>query len=92
MGPLERGQFEDLLPNGNGYAALIQFAKFLAGVGLDFEVQLILKKDQVPACVLDARGIVGGRLGWSSWLRRQRPGKREPTAFERDADDVVLAP
>src|SRR5205085_1329672 len=92
IGPLDYGRFEDLLPDGSGYAALTHLAKFFAGVGLDFEIQLVLKKDHVPACVLGPRGSGSGRLGWSSWLREQQRGKREPLAFQRDAEDVVLAP
>ncbi len=90
IGPLSRQQFEDLLPSGRGYSAMTKLIRFCAGISLDVQIQLVLKKAEVPACVLRTDGR-GGRLGWSSWLRAQEPSTREPVAFNRDADDVVLA-
>jgi type VI secretion system protein ImpH len=89
IGPLSWQQFEDLLPSGRGYSAMTKLIKFCAGISLDVQIQLVLKKAEVPACVLRTDG--GGRLGWSSWLRAQDASTRRPVAFDRDADDVVLA-
>ncbi|HEX5431159.1 MAG TPA: type VI secretion system baseplate subunit TssG, partial [Bryobacteraceae bacterium] len=46
-------------------------AKFVSRGELDFEVQLILKKDEVPACELGAAGKAGPMLGWTSWAKTQ---------------------
>ena len=90
IGPLSRQQFEDLLPSGRGYTAMTKLIKFCAGISLDVQIQLVLKKEEVPACALRTGGG-GARLGWSSWLRAQAATTRQPVAFDRDADDVVLA-
>ena len=41
--------------------------RFYAGPELDFDVELVLKKDEVPGSTLGGDG--GPRLGWTSWLK-----------------------
>jgi len=48
----------------------------------DFEVKLILEREQVPACTLGAEGTSGPQLGWVSWVKS--------VPFGRDPDDTVL--
>jgi type VI secretion system protein ImpH len=59
----------------------MKLARLFAGLGLDFDVQLMLRADQVPACRLQSAG--GARLGWSAWLQTH--------ARSHDAADTVLA-
>jgi len=56
----------------------------MAGLDLDFDVQLTLRADEVPGCVLGADPNARPMLGWTSWLKT-RP-------FERDDSQVVLTP
>jgi type VI secretion system protein ImpH len=67
IGPLGLNQYVDFLPSGSAYEPLQSLAKFAGRGELDFEVRLILKKDDVPPCEL------GGaqRLGWTSWAKTQ---------------------
>jgi len=78
IGPLTLEKYLDFLPSGTAHAPLQSLAKFAGRGELDFEVRLILKKDEVPACDL------GGapRLGWTSWA------KTEPKPV--DAGDTIL--
>jgi type VI secretion system protein ImpH len=48
----------------------------------DFDVQLVLKADEVPACRLEAGPGIGPRLGWNTWACSRPP--------EHDADDAVF--
>lgn len=48
----------------------------------DFEVKLILEREQVPACTLGAEGASGPQLGWVSWVKS--------VPFGRNPDDTVL--
>jgi len=82
LGPLGLESFERFLPGGFHHAPLTQMSRLFAGLELDFDVQLVLKAREVPACRLRSSGP-GARLGWSSWL------KTKP--FARDAADTVLA-
>jgi type VI secretion system protein ImpH len=67
LGPMRLEQYLDFLPSGTAYAPLQSLAKFAGRGELDFEVRLILKQEEVPACEL------GGapRLGWTSWAKTQ---------------------
>ena len=51
--------------------------------GIEFEVQPVLKADEVPECSLSDEALHAPRLGWMSWLRT------EP--FEADAPDAVFS-
>ena len=48
LGPLTLDQYLDFLPNGTAYKPLRGLLGFFAGAEFDFEVQLILKRDEVP--------------------------------------------
>jgi type VI secretion system protein ImpH len=78
IGPMPLEKYLDFLPSGTAYDPLQSLAKFAGRGELDFEVRLILKKDDVPSCEL------GGvpRLGWTSWA------KTEPKPV--DAGDTIL--
>jgi type VI secretion system protein ImpH len=79
VGPLPLEQFERFLP---GSAALQQLAAMVRGyVGfeLQWDLQLILKRSEVPGAQLGT----GTRLAWTSWLAS--------SSRVRDADDVVLS-
>jgi type VI secretion system protein ImpH len=40
-----------------------------SGEQLDYEVQLVLKKDEVPACELGNENTSGPQLGWVTWMK-----------------------
>jgi type VI secretion system protein ImpH len=89
LGPLRYPRFRDLLPDrspGPGPKAfflLCQLVRLYAGPEFDFDVQLVLRAEDVPECRLEDGGGVGARLGWNTWVRTQ--------AYPRDADDAVFA-
>jgi len=69
LGPLDLNQYLDFLPEGSGYAPLRAITRFFSGDEIDFEVQLVLKRAQVPACELDEVVAVIPQLGWSTWVK-----------------------
>ena len=83
VGPMLLSQFRRFLPTGSAFHPLIEITRFFVGQELEFEVQLVLKADEVPLCQLGQRGETAPRLGWSTWLLDKRRTK--------DADDVVLS-
>jgi type VI secretion system protein ImpH len=82
LGPMGLQQYLDFLPSGTAHAPLKSLANFIARGDMDFEVQLILKKEEVPECEL---GLVDGplpRLGWTSWAKTQpKPEDAGDTIF-----------
>lgn len=80
LGPLTYEQYLDLLPGTGSLARLVALVRGYTGDELDWDMRLILKKEEVPALRL------GGdqRLGWTSWLAG---GPRE-----KDAEDFTLDP
>jgi type VI secretion system protein ImpH len=81
LGPLTRQQYDQFLPGGDAHQPLRTLTRFFSGDQLDFEVQLVLVRDEVPGCVLGEQ-TPGTPLGWCTWMR-SRP-------FRRDPDDTVL--
>jgi type VI secretion system protein ImpH len=82
LGPLTYKRFLDFLPNAVGYAALGRLGNFYAGPELDFDVQLKVKREEVPPTVLGGLGTAASHLGWNTWLQTQTQPK--------DADDAVF--
>ena len=80
MGPLGRDRFDAFLPVGNAFIALKNYVNWFIAPGQNFDVQLVLRKEEVPGCCLGAEGST--RLGWSTWLRNK--------PFAEDADDTIL--
>jgi type VI secretion system protein ImpH len=83
LGPLTLDRYADFLPDGTSYEPLGAWVRFFSNDEWDFEVQLILEREQVPACTLGAEGTSGPQLGWVSWVKS--------VPFKRDPDDTVLA-
>jgi type VI secretion system protein ImpH len=81
IGPLTREQYDSLLPGGEGNERLRQLTRFYCHDQFDFELQLVLARDEVPGLVLGGDGP-SQPLGWSTWVRTRE--------FTRDADETVL--
>jgi type VI secretion system protein ImpH len=83
LGPLTLSQFTQFLPSGSAFKPLVQLTRFFAGQAHDFDVQLVLRAEQVPWCRLGGAGDYAPRLGWSAWLKTRE--------FDRDAGDAVFS-
>jgi type VI secretion system protein ImpH len=82
LGPLTLQQYLEFLPEGRAHQPLRSLVRFFAGNELDFEVQLILRKEEIPSCELGADGPSAPRLGWLTWAKTEPPAQ--------DADESVL--
>lgn len=82
LGPLTLEQYRQFLPTGSAYPALKALTRFFSDEH-EFEAQLILKQNEVPACDLSLEGDDGLQLGWVTWMK----SKRE---FPRNPGDTVL--
>jgi type VI secretion system protein ImpH len=66
LGPLSYEAFQNLLPGTRSLTQLGQTVRMYAGPELDFDAQLILRREEVPGCQLVPTGL-GARLGWNTW-------------------------
>lgn len=88
VGPLSYDQFLDLLPDRRPtpqrktFFLLSHLVRLYIGPDLNFDVQLILRADEVPATQLKDDGSLGPRLGWNVWLLSGR--------LREDADQAVF--
>jgi type VI secretion system protein ImpH len=80
IGPLDYADYQRFLPGGESMQRLLAWVKNYAGLTLEWDVRLLLKKEQLPALRL------GGatRVGWNTWLAS--------TAPQRDLDQLLINP
>lgn len=81
VGPVSLERFLKLLPSGGAFKELTQMAQLFAGMEYDFDVHLVLKANEVPACQLRSEKQQAC-LGWSAWLKT--------VEFTKDSEDAVL--
>jgi type VI secretion system protein ImpH len=83
LGPLTRAQYESFLPGGEAHKPLESLLRFFVNNALDFEVQLVLRREDVPACTLGEEEVGAPRLGWVTWMK-------SVPKFDRDPADTIL--
>ena len=69
--------------HGDAWEPLRSITSFFGGREIEFEVQLILRRGEVPPCSLFAEEEDAPRLGWFTWIK-------SGAAFARDPGDTVL--
>jgi type VI secretion system protein ImpH len=88
VGGLRYDRFLEFLPDRapvferKAFFLLCHLVRLYVGPELDFDVQLILKAEDVPPCQLQDGAGIGPHLGWNTWLGTGKP--------LRDADDAVF--
>src|SRR5262249_30494666 len=88
LGPLRYAQFTEFLPDPapvaerKAFFLLVHLVRLYVGPELDFDVQLVLKAEDVPGCQLTANGAGHPRLGWNTWITSQR--------VSHDAEEAVF--
>lgn len=83
IGPLTAQRYQEFLPVGSAWPKLKALTRSFCGNDLEFEVQLILRRDDVPALELQPQGQGGLRLGWHTWLK-------STVQFDRNPGDTIL--
>ena len=78
LGPMDFADFQRLLPGSESFGRLLAIVHNYTGHELAWDVNMILKRDEVPRLRLGE----SGRLGWTTWLGNRRATK--------DADDLIL--
>lgn len=78
LGPLTLNQYEAFLPAGKALGRLVAWVRQYLGFELEWDVRLMLKREEVPKLRLGKFG----RLGWTTWLGNRCSGS--------DAADLTL--
>ena len=68
LGPLSYAAFCSLLPGGQRLVVLSQLIRTYAGPELDFDIQPVLRHDEVPRCELKASAANPPQLGFNTWI------------------------
>jgi type VI secretion system protein ImpH len=77
LGPLDHASFRRFLPGAPGALALQELLTLLNGVSLEFEVNLLLAREDVRSGALDSsRAPTQARLGWDTFLQT-RPANED---------------
>ena len=80
LGPMDRDDYEDLLPGGRLLPFVMAIIRNFIGDELDWDLQLVLRHENVSSVELGR----SGRLGWTTWIGTYPAG--------RDANDLTLDP
>lgn len=80
VGPMSLGGYEQLLPGSPGLKRLVDWVRLYAGDALEWDLRLVLRKNEAPRAQLGG----GQRLGWTTWMR-----SGDET---HDRDELVLRP
>jgi type VI secretion system protein ImpH len=82
IGPVGYREFCRLMPSGDMLRPLCQLTQTYVGPQFDFDVQPILKAEEVPWCRLGGDDEAPARLGWNTWIRCGD--------MPHDAEDVIF--
>jgi type VI secretion system protein ImpH len=77
---MDLDRFIDFLPGRRSLERLRDWVRNYVGFEFDWDLQLVLARDEVPGIRLGR----DGQLGWTTWLGTRRA--------ITDADDLILAP
>ena len=84
LGPLSLGEYERFLPGRASLCSLADWVKNYVGFEFSWELQLVLRKEQVP------RSWLGNstHLGWTSWLG-VRSGREDAADLVLQGDEIA---
>ncbi len=98
LGPLSYEQFSEFFPDASPtphrklFFLLSQLVRLYVGPQFDFDVQLVLRRSDVPPTTLGSDTNAGSRLGWNTWLCTNPPTCDAEDAIIAGCDGTSLAP
>ena len=83
IGPLSLELYLEFLPTGAAHKPLQSLVRLYSVDEKDFEVLLMLKRDETPSAELGGLGMTAPQLGWVTWMKSVPIG--------RDPADVIIS-
>jgi type VI secretion system protein ImpH len=83
IGPVPLKTYVEFLPDGSAFAGVRAITRYFSNQCIEFELQLVLERDDVPVIQLDSDADPPARLGWTAWAKTKSMGI--------DPDDTILA-
>lgn len=71
IGPVGYAEYLALMPDRSLYGGLTELIRLFCGPSINYDVQIVLKKEEIPQTRLDSNSPVG-RLGWDIWALQGR--------------------
>ncbi len=84
LGPMEYGRYIRFLPGGEMLRSVFALVKYMAGIEYEFEVRVILRRDEVPSCILGEGHPLLGETTWIGDARLARESDPYATFQETD--------
>lgn len=82
IGPVGYAHYLALMPDRSLYGELTELIRLFCGPSINYDIQIVLKKEEIPQTRLDSNSPVG-RLGWDSWaLQGQASTDSGETVFD----------
>lgn len=92
LGPMDSAAFERFLPGGTLLRPMFALVRFMVGIEYEFEIRIILKRDQIAPCSLGGVGSAfSPLLGWSTWIKvPDATLSEDPCVTFQDSADFAL--
>ncbi|MFZ5758282.1 MAG: type VI secretion system baseplate subunit TssG [Thermodesulfobacteriota bacterium] len=91
LGPMSFADFIRFLPSGDMHGPTFSLIRYIVGVEYEFDVKIILRREEVPPVVLGRRGASASRLGWTSWMKTPAIGFGQDPAITFHEKDAIAA-